>query len=43
MKLDVTRILNRADRLFSNSERVNSEYVWTELAEFLLNNQYGAL
>lgn len=34
-------ILNRADQLFSSPERVNTENIWEELAEFMLNNQYG--
>lgn len=37
----VSKIVRDAHTLFGNQERTNSENLWSELTEFMLNNQYG--
>lgn len=34
-------LLRRAEVLFNSQERVNAEAIWSDLAEFMLNNQSG--
>jgi len=38
--MEVSRIINKSNRLFSSAERVNNEILWDELAEFTMNNQH---
>lgn len=38
---DVKSLIQRAESLFSSSERQNCERLWEELSEFMLNNQYS--
>jgi len=39
MNLDIDRLIRRSDYLFSTPERYNSETMWAEITEFMLNNQ----
>lgn len=39
--MDINRYIKRIDSLFTSPERLSSERQWSELAEFLLNNQAG--
>ena len=40
MSNKIQRTIKRSEELFSSSERQNNENLWSELAEFMLNNQY---
>lgn len=39
--MEVTKLLRRCEELFSATERTQSETMWNELLEFMLNNQHG--
>lgn len=38
---DPAKIIKRSEELFTSVERTQSETVWNELLEFMLNNQHG--
>ena len=42
MATDIKSIVTRAETLFTSEERQNTDSVWSDLSEFMLNNQYGA-
>lgn len=41
MPIDIDILLRRSEKLYSSVERTNTENVWRELSEFLLNNQFS--